>query len=252
MFNLTQKFSSFENFLFPKSMPLVVQSLRQKKTLAENTQIRKEFVSSLLKDNHLTVKMYNGDFYQVEVISYDKKSHQLIISDRAEDGILCLAKGEQVEFYSALNHFHEYFTFKAKVNKIKESGQRLYYGFKVPQTLQKSHRRLVQRKAINHYSFIKINDLNMNGCVLDISDNGIAVSMKGYYPFELESGSIIRGCRIDIFQPQKSLHLVIDCDLKIRRFDYLKTPEASTFLAGIMQLDNPQQQKDLNKFVLSE
>ena len=99
---------------------------------------RHEFVQSLIKDNNLTVRLFTGELYRVEALSYDRISNQLIISDRSENGILYLDQGDKVEFYTALSNTHEYFSFISRVEKIKILGAKLIYYMSVPKKLSKS------------------------------------------------------------------------------------------------------------------
>ncbi len=238
--NLQQFFVSTKVDKKPSDEPIIYERLRN------------EFIQSLLMDNFLTIRLYNDDLYVVEAISYDKRNHQIIVSDRTEQGILCLDKGDKVEIYSSLNDGHEYFSFPSQVVKVKNYGVKLIYYFNVPKTLTKTKRRIIPRQKIQNHSIVRIKGTNFNGRINDLSQDGIGFSLRGYYPLDLEIGYNLENCHIEIFQPRSNKSIKLECSVNIRRVSYVVEPERMTIIGGVINRSTIEQEMTIKHFLQSE
>jgi len=214
-----------------------------------NDLFRHEFVQNLLKNNRLTIRLLSGEFYQVEALSYDRPSHQLVISDRAENGFVYLEKGEKVEFYTSVNEDFDYFSFYSRVEKIKTLGNKLIYYMSVPEHMTKKQRRVFYRYPIKHHSIVRIEGTNFSGHVHNLSLNGIGFILNGYYPFPLEIGYDLEGCQIDILQPRINDNIELTCSINVRRIAYVGQPERQTIIGGVINRSTIEQEEQINKFI---
>ncbi|MFK5986688.1 MAG: PilZ domain-containing protein [Pseudomonadota bacterium] len=212
---------------------------------------RNVFVKNLIHQNQLRVRLPSGDFLTVYAQAYDRINSHLIVSDQAEQGLLYLEKGEKVEFFTNLNESHEYFSFTSKVVKIKVKGVKLTYYMSVPRVLKKSRRRVIPRIEVTNHSIIRLNGSSFSGRVVDLSVNGIALAINGYYPEQLEIGDNLDNCTIDIFQPRINDNISFKCSINIKRFDYQSQPERMTYIAGIYTNSDLDQEKKIFSYLAS-
>ncbi len=194
--------------------------------------LRAMFVKNLVVNNQLQVRLASGDFLTVTALAYDRINNLLIVSEKADPGLLLLEKGDTVEFYSALDDSHEYFSFFSTVVKTKMKGMELHYYMSVPKRLKKSRRRVLDRKTVENHSIIRIDGSFFSGRLLDISYNGLSCSLNGYYPGELEVGCQLKNCTVDIFQPRINDNISFVCNLQVKRFEYHSRPERCTIIGA--------------------
>lgn len=195
---------------------------------------REAFIKNLLQNNYLVIRQFNGEMFRVEALSYDKKRNQIIISDRAEKGLIYLDKGDKVEVYTSLDQEHEYFSFISKVVKVKIKGVRFYYYLNVPAKLQKSTRRIIDRHPVKQHSTIRINHSAHSGQVIDLSKDGIGIALNGYYPLPVDVGYNLEKCHVEILQSNLRKSLSFDCSINVRRISYVKEPERLTIIGGVL------------------
>lgn len=207
--------------------------LKNSTLIPSKTEVmRSLFLKNLIKNNLLQVRVANGDFLTIPALSYDRINSLLVVSEKAEPGLLLLEKGDKVEIFSALDDSHEYFSFIATVEKVRPKGIVLNYYLSVPKLLKKSRRRVTNRKRINNHSIVRIDGSQFAGHLIDMSYKGLGVAIQGYYPGELEVGKLLPNCTVDIFLPRINDNISFSCAIKVMRYDYVSSPERATFIGG--------------------
>lgn len=212
--------------------------------------LRARFVKNLLRNNTVQVRLADGSFLTVAALSYDRINSLLILPEKAEQGLLLLDQGDVVEIFSALDESHEFFSFASRVVKTRLKGTELHYYMSVPKKLNKSRRRVMPRRKVTNHSIVRINSSFFAGELLDISWNGLAFNLRGYYPGELEADSMLENCSVDIFQPRINDNISFSCDVQIKRFEYHNQPERSTLIAGIYHRKDKSSQKKLLDYIV--
>ncbi len=234
---------------FIKNRQLKKNSLITQPVAIKEQVFRNVFVKNLINNNQLRARLPSGDFLTVYADAYDRINSQLIVSDQAEQGLLYLEKGDKIEFFSNLTQSHEYFSFISKVVRIKVKGIKLTYYMSVPRVLKKSRRRVIPRTIVKNHSIIRINGSSFSGRVVDLSANGISLSINGYYPEVLNVGDSLENCSIDIFQPKINDNISFTCNISIRRFDYQSKPERITLIAGVYSHEDRAQEKKIFSYL---
>jgi len=242
--------SLFSNLRFFSKTKKTIQVISP--VLSKEKVARKVFVNNLINHNQLRACLPNGEILTVYAKAYDRINNQLVISDQAEQGLLYLEKGDQVEFYSDLNENHEYFSFVSIVTKIKVKGIKLTYYMSVPKVLNKSRRRIIPRTLVKNHSIIRIAGSHFSGRVIDLSANGICFALYGYYPEPLFVGDTIKDCNVDIFQPKVNDNVSFNCSINIRRIDFQSQPERITIIAGTYVNNEEEKEEKIQSFLSVE